>query len=354
MSACRRGLVPLFLLINTIVFPCACWASQGLQRFEYSEIVMGVEARIVLYCPDEAAGRRAARGAFDRLVELDGVMSDYRPGSELARVCRRAGPGRGPVPVSDDLGRVLEQARSVSAASAGAFDVSVGPLAELWRRARRNGRLPDPDALAEAQRRVGWRSILVDMQSRTLELTRPDMQLDLGGIGKGFAAGQAVEHLARCGVSRCLVDIGGDIATGNPPPGADGWRVAIASKPQRVLTIAGQAVAMSGDTEQYLEISGVRYSHIVDPRSGVGLTNRTAVTVIGPDAATADALASAISVLGADEGLALLDQFPGTSAFVETDMGGDVRRVSSMGFPLAASAVGLAGPRDDRLDWWRE
>jgi hypothetical protein len=121
-----------------------------------------------------------------------------------------------------------------------------------------------------------------------------------------------------------------------------------------VLTIAGQAVAMSGDTEQYLEINGVRYSHIIDPRSGVGLTNRTAVTVIGPDAATADALASAISVLGADEGLALLDQFPGTSAFVETDMGGDVRRVSSMGFPLAASAMGLAGPRDDRLDWWRE
>ena len=87
MSACRRDLA-LFLLINTIVFPCTGWASQGLERFEYSEIVMGMEARIVLYCPDEAAGRRAARGAFDRLADLDGIMSDYRPDSELARVIR--------------------------------------------------------------------------------------------------------------------------------------------------------------------------------------------------------------------------------------------------------------------------
>jgi len=353
MSACRRDLA-LFLLINTIVFPCSGWAGQGLERFEYSEIVMGVEARIVLYCPDETAGRRAARGAFDRLAELDGVMSDYRPDSELARVCRRAGPGRGAVPISDDLGRVLEQARAVSAASAGAFDVTVGPLAELWRAARRAGELPDPGAVDAARTRVGWRSVLVNTQSRTLELTRPDMQLDLGGIGKGFAAGEAVAFLSRCGVSQCLVDVGGDIAAGNPPPGTDGWQVAIASKPRHTLTIARKAVAMSGDTEQFIEVDGVRYSHIIDPRSGRGLTNRTAVTVIGPDAAIADALASAISVLGADEGLALLDQFPGTSAFVETDIGGDVRRVSSDLFPLAAAALGAAGTVDDRLDWWRE
>ncbi|MHC5006443.1 MAG: FAD:protein FMN transferase [Planctomycetota bacterium] len=347
MSACRRELA-LFLLINTIVFPCTGRASQGLERFEYSEIVMGMEARIVLYCPDEAAGRRAARGAFDRLADLDGIMSDYRPDSELARVCRRAGPGRGPVPVSDDLGRVLEQARAVSAASDGAFDVTVGPLAQLWRRARRAGELPDPGAIDAARARVGWRSVLVDTKSGTLELTRPDMQLDLGGIGKGFAAGEAVELLARSGVSRCLVDLGGDIAAGDPPPGADGWRVAIASRPRHTLTIARQAVAMSGDTEQYLEVDGIRYSHIIDPRSGVGLTNRTAVAVIGPEAATADALASAISVLGADEGLALLEQFPGTSAFVETVVGDNVHGVSSDLFPLAAAALGAAGVSDDQ------
>jgi thiamine biosynthesis lipoprotein len=348
MSACRRELLLLFLLINTISFPCLCRASQGLERFEYSEIVMGVEARIVLYCPDEDAGRRAARGVFDRLARLDGVMSDYRPDSELSRVCRGAGPGRGPVPVSDDLGRVLEQARAVSAASDGAFDVTVGPLAELWRQARRVGRLPDPDALAAAQRRVGWRFMLVDSQSRTLELTRPDMQLDLGGIGKGFAAGEAVAFLSRAGVTRCLVDVGGDIAAGNPPPGAEGWRVAIASRPGHTLTIAGQAVAMSGDTQQFLEIDGVRYSHIIDPRSGMGLTDRTSVTVIGPEAAIADALASAISVLGAERGLALLDRFPGTSAFVETDMGDNVRRVSSDLLPLVAAAIGAADTSHDQ------
>ncbi|MHC4219444.1 MAG: FAD:protein FMN transferase, partial [Planctomycetota bacterium] len=337
MTVCRRGLVGLILLINTISFPGAGWANQGLQRFEYSEIVMGVKARIVLYAPDEGSGRRAARAAFDRMSDLDTVMSDYRRDSELARACRRA--GQGPVPISKDLCRVLDRARKISEASGGAFDVTVGPLVELWRRARDEQRLPEGDDLDRARTRVGWRNMVVDAKTQSLELAHPRMQLDLGGIGKGFAADEALETLSRAGVDRCLVDLGGDIAAGDPPPGVSGWRIALHSNRALELKIAGSAVATSGDTEQFVEIDGTPYSHIVDPRSGLGLTNRTAVTVVGPDAATADALASAISVLGPVAGLALLEAFPGTSALVETRANGGVRRVVSSAFPLAAGVV---------------
>jgi thiamine biosynthesis lipoprotein len=326
------------LLIDTISCPGVCLGGPGLQRVEYSEIVMGVKARIVLYAPDEGSGRRAARAAFDRMSDLDAVMSDYRPESELMQACRRA--GRGPVRISADLCGVLDRARTVSEASGGAFDVTVGPLAGLWRQARADGRPPDHTAIDLARAQVGWRNMVVDRRSRTLELVQADMQLDLGGIGKGFAADEALAVLAQADFSRCLVDLGGDIAAGDPPPDADGWRIALASDPALVLMLAGAAVATSGDAEQFLETGAGRHSHIIDPRSGQALADRTAVTVIGPDAATADALASAISVLGADEGLALLDRFPGTSALVETHAGGDVRRVASESFPLPADRRG--------------
>jgi alpha-L-fucosidase len=170
------------------------------------------------------------------------------------------------------------------------------------------------------------------------------MRLDLGGIAKGFAADEALLALERSGIDRCLVDIGGDIAAAGPPPGAAGWRVALDDTDQpRLLSVAGSAVARSADTEQSVEIDGVRYSHIIDPRTGLGLTSRAAVTVIGPDAATADALASAISVLGPERGLTMLDRFPGVSAIVEAPDAEAAQRESGDGIPYV-----------DRLDWWRE
>jgi thiamine biosynthesis lipoprotein len=353
MTARRRLVLPFLLLFDTVSIPSACGAGGDLQRFDYSEIVMGVKARIVLYARDEAAGRRAARRAFDRMAELDAVMSDYRPDSELVLACGQAHSG--PVPISADLCAVLARALAVSAASDGAFDVTVGPYTALWRAARAERRLPDGGSLEAAADRVGWRHVLVDCGAGTLRLMRPDMRLDLGGIGKGYAADAALAELARHGVEHGLVDVGGDIAVGAAPPGTAGWRVAVdvgAGRP-RTLTIAGSAVARSGDTEQFVEIDGVRFSHIVDPRTGLGLTNRAAVTVLAPDAATADALASAISVMGPARGLALLDGFPGTSAIVQTPLTGVVERgPDTGGAPPRRNRVlivGIDGLRADAL-----
>jgi thiamine biosynthesis lipoprotein len=287
-------------------------------RFEYRQVEMGVVARIVLYAPDESAAREAARAAFARVAALDSIMSDYRPESELMRLSARSGGP--PVRVSEELFHLLSLADSLSRVSDGAFDVTAGPLVRLWRRARRTGTLPTEAERREAMSRVGWRHLHLDPAARTVRLDRPGMLLDLGGIAKGYAAQEAVRTLARQGVSRALVEMGGDLVASAPPPGRRGWRVRI-DRPGRTapdsLLLAHAALSTSGDTEQFVEIDGVRYSHVVDPATGVGLRTRVAATVLAPDGATADALSTLLTVLGPAQGRALLAaRFPGVTAWV--------------------------------------
>lgn len=294
-------------------------ASPAAKRFEFSEIIMGVEARLVIFADSEPHARTAGRAAFDRMIELDGVMSDYRSNSELMRVVAEASRAPGtPVPISDDLLDVLSRSQEIARLSGGAFDVTIGPVAGLWRQARREQRLPDHSAIEQTRLRVGWEKLQLDANQQTLSLTVPDMRLDLGGIGKGYAADAALSVLQRHGCTSALVDLGGDLALGDAPPGCAGWTIAVQSGEDDAgsLELANVGVATSGDTAQYIEVDGVRYSHIVDPRIGIGLTNRVAVTVVAPDATTADALASAISVLGEAEGLALARQFSEVHATV--------------------------------------
>lgn len=291
----------------------------ALRRFESRETHMGVEFKVLLYCPDEATARRASRAAFDRIAALDAALSDYDPESELMRLCDRAGGA--PVPVSDDLFRVLEQSQRFSERSGGAFDATVGPVVRLWRRARRNKRLPDPETLARARELVDYRRIKLDAKARTVQLTRRGMKLDLGGIAKGFASGEAIAALKREGVDRALVAGAGDIVVGAPPPGREGWTVGIAplkepggSKPSRLLLLRDAAISTAGDAEQFVQIDGVRYSHIVDPRTGLGLAERSSVTVVARDGATADGLDTAACILGPKRGLELVEETEGAAA----------------------------------------
>ena len=176
---------------------------------------MGVPVRIVLYAPDAAVAERAATAAFRRFAELEQVMSDYRPTSELMRLCDRAG---GPfVPVSPDLWRVLERAERVSRETGCAFDVTVGPFVALWRAARKSGALPTRAELREAAIRVGWQKVRLDSRARAVRLAVPGMRLDLGGIAKGDACDQAQQVLKQNGVTRALIEAGGDIVVSGPP-----------------------------------------------------------------------------------------------------------------------------------------
>ncbi|MBC7835804.1 MAG: FAD:protein FMN transferase, partial [Phycisphaerales bacterium] len=173
---------------------------------------------------------------------------------------------------------------------------------------------------SDARRLIDWRLVELDPAHRAVRLLKPGMLLDLGGIGKGYAAQRAADVMRARGIPRCFAALAGDLVAGDPPPGRSGWTVAIelagAADPGLNLLLANAAVSSSGDTEQFIEVSGVRYSHIVDPSTGIGLTHRVAATVIAPRGELADALASAACVLGFDHATSLVDSFPGTGVIV--------------------------------------
>jgi thiamine biosynthesis lipoprotein len=301
-------------------------AGEGLDRFEFRETHMGSEFKLVVYCNDEALASQAARAAFDRVAHLDATLSDYKVDSELMLLSDRAGGP--PVPVSDDLFEVLRRSRELSERTAGAFDVTINPVVKLWRRARRDGELPPRARLDEALGRVGWEKMTLDPRARTVQLSKGGMRLDVGGIAKGYASDAALAEIRKLGITRALVAGAGDIVVGDPPPGASGWTIGIAPldpsrAPDRYLSLRNAAVSTSGDAERYVEIDGVRYSHIVDPRTGLGLTGRSSVTVVAPDGTTSDSLATAISVLGPDRGLALAEEAEGVEVLIVEAAGDD-------------------------------
>jgi len=290
-------------------------------RFEFESKHMGTTFRIVLYAADKEAADAAAKAAFARVAKLDGIMSDYKRDSELMRLCAKFAKEIGePVPVGEDLFTVLQKAEELSKTSDGAFDVTVGPVVQLWRHARRTQQLPEKDELAAAMAKVGYRNVQLDAKARTVKLLKPGMQLDLGGIAKGYAADAALRLLReKFGIKAALVAAAGDITCGDPPPDKDAWTVDIApiakgQKP-RSLKLANAAVSTSGDLEQFVEIGGVRYSHIVDPKTGLGITGRRSVTVIAKHGVTADSMTKAVMLMPREKALDLVERTPGAAAY---------------------------------------
>jgi thiamine biosynthesis lipoprotein len=328
----------LFILLLAALPPASAEVKGGhttLSRFSFAEPHMGTRFQIILYAPDEETARRATKAAFARIASLNSIMSDYQETSELMRLCARAGGE--PIQVSKELFFVLSRAEEVSRQSDGAFDVTVGPVVRLWRRARRTRQLPDVEKLAQARALVGWRNIRLDAGERTVQLLKPGMLLDLGGIAKGYAADEALAVLAKHGLTRALVAAGGDIAVSDPPPDAAGWKIAIAPLPGEKegghLLLHHAAVSTSGDAEQYVEIGGKRYSHIVDPRTGLGLVGRMSVTVVAKKGIDSDSLTKVACVLGPEKGLKIIEANEGAAArFVrQSDTG--LQTVTSKNFP---------------------
>jgi thiamine biosynthesis lipoprotein len=279
-----------------LVTQAAAGQSVAAARFEYTEIHMAMPVRIVLYASDAEAARRAARAAFQRVAELEDVLSDYRARSEVRRLEERAGEW---VPVSPELFRALETALHAARLTDGAFDPTVAPLVALWREARRTKRLPAATQLDSARKLVSYQRVSLDSSRRAVRLA-PGTRLDLGGVAKGFILDEAKRELRRNGVGIALLEAGGDIVAGDAPPGRAGWTVdvpgaspAFAARASRLVR---EALSTSGPDSQFVVIRGKRYSHVVDPRSGYGLTGGCTASVIASDAALADALATAVTV----------------------------------------------------------
>ncbi|HUR47367.1 MAG TPA: FAD:protein FMN transferase [Candidatus Saccharimonadales bacterium] len=327
----------LLLILSTVSCAGPRVAEEALERFEYEEAHMNLPFRIVLYAPTKAQADEAARAAFRRIEELNGIMSDYDLESELSHLSRSSGQGK-VVAVSTDLWRVLERAAQLSAECGGAFDVTVGPYVKLWRKARRDHHLPEPERLERARRAVGYQKMKLDSARHSVELLVPDMRLDLGGIAKGYALDAALKVLQAHGIRRALVSGGGDMALGEAPPGKPGWRIELApldvtnAPPAKFVLLRNRGLATSGDLFQHVEIDGKRYSHIVDPRTGIGLTDHSLVTVIARDGMTADSLTKVVSVLGPEKGLNFIGKKTKAEARVSRQPGSSLEVVESPGF----------------------
>ncbi len=304
------------LTLSLLILPAGLLGVNALQpreltRYTFAEPHMGTTFRIVLYAADEPTAKKAADAAFKRIAELNSILSDYQPTSELMRLCGKAGGP--PVEVSVDLFEVLKKSEEIAKLTDGAFDVSISPVVRLWRKARRTREMPTAEQIRKALELVDYRKIRLNAKGRTVQLLLMGMLLDLGGIAKGYAADAALAVLRQHGITHALVAAGGDVAVGDPPPSAPGWKVGIAplknpeAAPEHYLMVKNAGVSTAGDSEQFVEINGKRYSHIVDPKTGIGLVGRRSVTVIAPNALTSDGLDTGLCILGVERGLKIVE-----------------------------------------------
>lgn len=311
----KSGLI-LLLLCNLL--PLTRVKAEKLERFTFEKPEMGVPFRVIFYALDSKRAEDAAAAAFSRVEALNRILSDYEQDSELVQLSRSSGHGH-KMHVSDELWVVLSRSQKLAKETQGAFDVTCGPIVNLWRRARRKGELPSPALVEEMRARIGWTKMILHAETQEVELTAADMRLDLGGIAKGYACDEVLKILKQHGILSALVAASGDIVVSNPPPGKKGWQLEIATfeNPNALpilVELANMAVATSGDQFQKLEVGERRYSHILDPRTGQPLTDHSLVSVIAPDGLTADSLATTCSVLGPKEGALLVQKTLGTAA----------------------------------------
>ncbi len=318
---------PVTLALATAVIAAVLGATRPDLRAQTTPLVtrvhrflMGTSMTIEVSGIDPAARADAIEEAFAAMAEVDRLMSHYRSDSDITRVNREAATH--PVPVSPAVFSVLAAAEDVSRASRGAFDVTVGPVMKLWGFFQKQPHVPSDAEIAAVRPLVNHAQVLLDRSAQTVRFTRPGMELDLGGIAKGFAVELAGGVLKRRGLSG-FIDAGGNQYFVGTPVGKPRWQVGIEDPDHRgallgVLKVDGGAVSTSGGYHNFFEANGVRYGHLLDPRTLRPSDRSLSVTIVSRDATLADALTKPVFLLGPVEGLALAESFPGTRAIVAT------------------------------------
>lgn len=298
-------------------------ASPAPVQYKDTQLLMGTTVTITLYGDTREKLKPVADAGFAEIKRLSTIFSRYDPNSELSHLNELAARG-GTFPVSPEMATMLERCHDICLATGGAFDITVGPLSAVWRKARDTGQPPGELEILAAMGRMGCENLSVDASHRTATFVVPRMSLDLGGIAKGFITERAAQVIKNKGVSSALINAGGDITAVGEKPGGEPWALGIQNPrdPEDMIAkvlLKDAAVTTSGDYQQFFEKDGRRESHIIDPRTGHGAAETISVTVIAPEAELADALATALSVLGPDQGLKLLkDSFPQAKALIIT------------------------------------
>ena len=311
------------LLVALAALACAAPPSSSpLVELSDGRPAMGTILEITLFAPATPSARETLDELFALALRLDASLTLYDPHSELSRLNRSA--GHGAIQVDSELANLLVASLGYSRLTRGAFDVTVGPLVALWTHAGQTGVLPSAGELARARSLVGASQIQVE--GSEVALAHEGVSVDLGGIAKGWALDRMLPRLRERGIERALLDFGqSSVWALGAPPGAAGWRL-LARGPDEgalaVLTLADQALSISGSLGQWIEIGGRRYGHVLDPRSGQALERRRQALVVAPNATLAEALSKGLLILGEVEGIALVAAQPGCEGMLVDADGG--------------------------------
>lgn len=279
----------------------------GLNRYDHSRKLMGTACAITIYADNAKEAQAAADAAFNEMARLESVMSDYiqyHPDSELLKLAKYASADPAKArKVSDDLWAVLERSAKVHKATNGAFDITAKPFTNMWRTSRERRELPPKRAIENMRPFVGMQYLKLDSEAQTARLSKQGTWLDLGGIAKGYIADQALAVLKQKGLTISQVRAGGDVSLGDAPPGLPGWPIVVTDFPKAdgekglAFWHKNGGASVSGDAYRFVEIDGVRYSHVIDPRTGLGVTGSRYCCVKGPSAFATDAAATVGCIL---------------------------------------------------------
>ena len=295
----------MFSKVSFIVFfVCLVFVGNAqMSRFSFTESKMGAPFTIIFYSNDSIQAASIAKRCFALVDSFNFIFSDYIDSSELSKLSKSAGVNSLPVSLSPAMYDILIQSKKAFELSEGAFDITMGPLSKLWRKARRQHQFPADSTVKRIRNLIGFDKLVFDTLQKTIRLTQEGMQLDLGGIAQGYVAQKVINFLHSQGVNNALVNASGDIVVSGAPINKDGWVVGVnipektAELLNQKLLLKNRAITTSGDAYQYIEKDGIRYSHIINPASGYGVTFQRNVTVIAADGTTADWLATACSIL---------------------------------------------------------
>jgi thiamine biosynthesis lipoprotein len=323
--------LPCLLLAVIPAFVASCAREKP---YVEETFVMGTQAWITIYGLEEREAEAAADEALRELHRIESFMSNWKKESEISRLNRDSDGS--PHRISSELFHVISKAFYFSDLTAGAFDISARPLVQLWGFQGGEAKLPSDAEITAALLRVGYRKILLDIESKSIILP-PGMELDLAGIAKGYAVDRSAQILKEHGVERGTVNLGGNIYAIGSPPGEKGWSIGIRDpkggrKVVGTLLLADAAVATSGNYENFVELQGKIYGHIIDPRTGRPVSDILSVTVVASSALDADALSTGLFVLGPEGGREALDFLPDAKALFAMPVGEGITYVETGDF----------------------
>ncbi len=275
-----------------ILFLFFCFTVSAQNRYEFTHPQMGTVFKITLYADDSSKAVKVSKVAFEKLDKLNLILSDYREDSEINQLCKNA--YNQSFIVSNDLWAILLESKKAYDLSNTNFDITIGPMTQLWRKMKRQNRLPSNEQIEKARAKVGFDNIVFDTKNQSVILKKEGMRIDFGGIGKGYAEDEMIKVLENNGINSAMIEGGGNIVVSNPPESEKGWKIEIKDK---TYFLKNCGISTSGDLFQFVEIEGKKYSHILDPKTGIGMTTPIQISTIAPNSTTADWASTALCLM---------------------------------------------------------